>query len=574
MSHRTQSSLGSRLAPSLAGFSLLVLASCSGLLGIEDLHEGPAPGSAGSGANAGTAANGGSDDGPGGAADAGSDNAEGGFSGTSGGALNPGGGSHSGGQSANQGGASQGGASQGGASQGGASRGGASQGGAGQGAGGAGASGGTAGSVTQAGTGGGGAAGGPVHGHVTDYWGHKLAGVPVEIGGTQVTTDDVGAFSIDHVAAEYDVSLVVQYPDNYDGQVYGWVYQGLTRRDPTLQVYSGLKQQTGNLDIATPNATTTLTGTRTMTIALGGPDGSDEFDGAAPNGYDGRSVHWRGAAAPQETAHALIWQPDAAGLPTGYVAYDSKLVALDGLSSTHSMVTLNMSTSTIASGNIVGTVSASGTGSRTNSFFLQFNSNAVIRLSSDNGPNSFSYLVPTIANSSITFAASEGVGSAGDGAYAIVHKDALAAGTSGIAVTVPKPATLLAVTPASAKTKVNASTQFSFQAGAGSAGLFLIAFNQSDLGALKTNGLYVVTSKKSFVLPKVVNDTFALDPGAKYHFRVETHGSVATADAAAGPAGFLDSFSGDYYGRGPLGPRRSDGSYTISAYSDEITIAP
>jgi hypothetical protein len=233
-----------------------------------------------------------------------------------------------------------------------------------------------------------------------------------------------------------------------------------------------------------------------------------------------------------------------------------------------------MSTSTIASGNIVGTVTASGTGSRINSVFLQFNSNAVIRLSSDNGPSSFSYLVPTIANSSITFAASEGVGSAGDGAYAIVHKDALAAGTSGITVTIPKPATLLAVTPASAKTKVNASTQFSFQAGAGSAGLFLIAFNQSDLGALKTNGLYVVTSKKSFVLPKVVNDTFALDPGAKYHFRVETHGNLATADAAAGPSGLLDSFSGDYYGAGPLGPRRSDGSYTISAYSDEITIAP
>ena len=70
------------------------------------------------------------------------------------------------------------------------------------------------------------------------------------------------------------------------------------------------------------------------------------------------------------------------------------------------------------------------------------------------------------------------------------------------------------------------------------------------------------------------NDTFALLPGKSYYWRVETHGALANLDAAAGPNGFLDPFSGDYYHLAPEGPRRGSGSFTISNYSDKITIAP
>jgi len=104
--------------------------------------------------------------------------------------------------------------------------------------------------------------------------------------------------------------------------------------------------------------------------------------------------------------------------------------------------------------------------------------------------------------------------------------------------------------------------------------LYVIGFHQSDNTKLRSDGLFVVTTKKSFKIPKVINDGFALAAGGTYHWRVETHGSVATPDAAAGPTGFLDEFSGDFYGKVPLGPRRGDGSYTISDYSDLITMAP
>jgi hypothetical protein len=156
----------------------------------------------------------------------------------------------------------------------------------------------------------------------------------------------------------------------------------------------------------------------------------------------------------------------------------------------------------------------------------------------------------------------------------LVHKDALAPGNSGITAAIPKPTTHLALIPATAVNKVDASTQFSFQPDAGSAGLFVVHFRDADTSLLKTDGLFIVTTKKSFTLPKVANDSFALVPANTYYWRVETHGALANADAAAGPTGFLDEFSGDFYKLAPSGPRRGSGSYTISDYSDKITMAP
>ena len=508
---------------------VLALAACSSLLGIEELHEGPAPDGA-SGADNG-------DSGSGGRSASGS-----------GGDTKPQGGSS---PTAGSSGRGHGGAAAGGVS--------------------------VAGTAGDA-TGDAGAAGAPVtnsavHGHVVDFWGHQLSGVPVEIGGTLVTTDDHGAFTIEGVAAEYDASLVVEFPDNYDGQVYGWVYQGLTRRDPTLQVYAGLEAQSGNVSITPTHADATLTAGRTQSFSFGGPDGNWEFTEVGAQGYGQTSVGWHGPVKTQQTVHGLIFAQDpTTDLPTGYAAYDAKPISLDGSVSDISPVTLDMSAKTIASGNITGTVTPGGLDMRANRVFLQFTSNASIKLVDDSGPNTFSYNVPTIANSSVTFAASEGQSQSG--AYAVAHQDALAAGATGVAVTIPKPSTHLALIPATAVNKVDASTQFSFQAGAGAGGLFVIAFQDADTSALKTDGLFIVTSKKTLKLPKVANDTFALLPAKSYYWRVQTHGALANADAATGPDGFMDSFGSDYYHLTPEGPRRGSGSFSISTFSDKITMAP
>jgi len=538
MTRGVKSQMGSRnVVRQLGRFTpfacLFALAACNSLLGIEELHEGPAPGSGGSGDNGGGSGTGGRSG-----------------SGNGGDATIKGGSSSMAGTS----GRGHGGNANAGASA-------------------AGAAGDTTGDAGAAGAAGAPTTGSAVHGHVIDFWGHKLSGVPVEINGTMVPTDDLGAFTINDVPEEYDASLVVEFPDNYDGQIYGWVYQGLTRRDPTLQVYSGLERQSGNVSITPTHADVTLTTGRTQSVSFGGPDGNWDFTDVSAQGYGQTSVGWRGPPMTQQTVHGLIFSQDpTSNLPTGYAAYDAKPIALNGAVSDISPVTLDMSAKTIVSGNITGTVTPAGFDTRANHVFLQFTSNAFIQLVEDSGPNTFTYQVPTIAESTVTFTASEG--QSDYGAFAVAHQDALAAGATGVAVTIPKPSTHLALIPATAVNKVDANTQFSFQAGAGSSGLFVIRFDDADSSSAKTDGLFIVTAKKSLKLPKVANDTFALIPATSYYWRVETHGALANADAAAGPGGFMDPFSGDYYHITPGGPRRGSGSFTTSDYSAKITMAP
>ncbi len=490
------------------------LAACSSLLGIEDVHEGPAPGFE---AQAGS----------------GGDLAE----------IRAGGANQS-----NTGGGRQ--ASKGGSS---------SAGTAGQGTPAAGQGGDTGGADGVSGTGGlgtggtGGSGDKTVRGHVIDYWGHPIGNVPVQIESTLVATDAQGVFTIGSVAAEYDVSLVVDFSGDHPRERYGWVYQGLTRRDPTLQVYAGLARRSANVQIKPTNAV--LDATRTLTVSLGSPDGAAEFTEVAAGGVQ-TTTGWRGPATTQASAHGLLWKFDATSeLPSSYIGYDSVSAALSDTSAT-TTINLNLkATATISSGNVGGTITPNSATDRANGVFLRFTSGATIKLASDTkGPNKFSYLVPTIANASVTLAAVEG--DAFFGQYAVVHKDGLAAGNSAISAAVP--AVSKPLTPATGASNVDANTQFSFVAGAGSAGAFVVSMTATDF----YDGLYVVTTKKQFKVPMIAGGAYSLVSTHDYIWRVETHGNLATVDAMSGPTGFMDEFSAD--DESPIGPRTGDGSFTIS----------
>jgi hypothetical protein len=43
--------------------------------------------------------------------------------------------------------------------------------------------------------------------------------------------------------------------DGYDDALYGYLFQGLTRRDPTLQVYNALSLHYGRLNVVPENYT-------------------------------------------------------------------------------------------------------------------------------------------------------------------------------------------------------------------------------------------------------------------------------------------------------------------------------
>jgi hypothetical protein len=539
MASRAKSPMASRLARFTPIASLLALAACSGVLGIEDLHEGPAPGSAGSGgesnANGGDQSDGGELVGPDGG----------------GGTTNKGGsaGKGPGGGSAGKG---PGGGSAGNPAIGGGNT--------------------VGGAAGEHGLGEAGAAGGPtapaggatVTGHVIDFWGHQVPGIPVEVAGTLTSTDNQGQFVVENVPAQYDVSLMVDFVGN-TRENYGWVYQGLTRRDPTLQVYAGLAKRSATIDVTLSNEAPS--DTRTLTLALGGPDGAFEDAEEDLTNFETPDVFWRGPTTTQETAHALFWQFNATtSLPTSYIGYSSQVVSLSDTAA-QTAINLDVKATTIPAGNISGNVTVATDTGRANNVYVHFSSGAKIQIVNDTvAPAAFSYLVPTIANSTVTFAAVEG--DSYFGAFGVAHKDGLGAGNSTLALTIPAPAKPL--TPADGAAGVATGSAFSFLPGSGATGPYVVLMISEET----YDGIFIVTANKQFKLPEVAGSSYGLQTGDHYDWRIETHGNFASVDAMAGPTGFMDEFSGadaDVEPNGePKGPHTADGSYSIS-FSNRFT---
>ena len=391
-----------------------------------------------------------------------------------------------------------------------------------------------------------------VHGKVIDYWGQTIPAIPVQIGDTLVVTDDDGEFTIENVPDEYEVSLQIDF-NAYEK--YGWVYQGLTRRDPTLQVYTGLAERSGKifgeaLDV-------TVAANQKVATALGIPGGTLLLDTYQDGVHTDAS--WRGEDNVNATAHALYWQYDAATeLPTAYLGYDSNLIALTEDSANETAFSFTLQGDPLVSGDLQGTVTkASGT-DRANNVFLRFTSGAYVHVVNDTkGPNTFSYVVPDVPTGSVTVSASEG--DAYYGEYAVAHKDGLSKGDTA-ALKIPFPSSL--VGPNADATGINATTKFTILPGSGSAGTYVISMESEYFNTPYYDTLYVVTQKTSFTIPQVIGQNFMHEDNL-YVWRVETHGKLATTDAMTGPTGFMDPFSGD--NAAPRGPHTGDGQYTISS---------
>jgi hypothetical protein len=487
---------------------LVGLGACTSVLGIEDLHDGPRPGTGGDASTAGTSSPGA------GTSSASGKNGTGGANGTSGsnasngGSVNP---------DAGVGNEPMGGTADGGA-----------------------------GGVVEP-------VDGPLHGTVIDFWGKGLANIAVTVGEQTVATDKDGKFTTEPVPAEYDASLTVSRESG--DKIYAWVYQGLTRRDPTLQVYQAREDRYTmgyvNVSDATLGVNDTISG------SIGTADGSTEKTNlSTAAGGNHFAPDWQGPATTNGTIHALQWTVNQANdLPSSYKTYFSALMALSE-GTTLAATTLKMA-GPVDSGTITGTASPAGDGDRNNSVFVRFSSGGAIRLA-DHTPtaDAFSYVVPTLANSSLSIAASEGDSYE---AYGFVHKDGLSPGDAAGTLTIPAPATPLS--PAASGDMADQTTPFTFNGSVDSKGAFVIhieavQFNQS---------FYIVTSKKKFTLP--TSTGYSWIGGRVYYWRVETHGALATVDQMAGPTGFADPYYGptQFTATGePQGLNQASGSFTLS----------
>ncbi len=401
-----------------------------------------------------------------------------------------------------------------------------------------------------AGEAGGGTIGDPtVRGHVMDLWRMPVPNAPVGIGDVTTTTDVDGNFVIENVPPEYDASVIVQL--NY--RSYGWVYQGLTRRDPTLQVYEGLRDA-GGAEFQVSHQNASFGTDSTWLLALGSEGGSwteDQGDDATRDIWG----YWVGPNTMSWGVHGLLFRT-AAGIPLGYDAYDTVTESVTDQDTR--AVTFDFQATALTTGTVGGTVTSPVSTQRVNRLFLRFASGAGMPVVREDTPGSgaYSYLLPDLPDSSITVAASHGPV---DGPYALAYRDGALPGDTGMDLEIPQAAATV-VSPGANATNVTDTTNFLFTKIDSGVGAFVVVIG----GQYSETGLYIVTSKAQFTLSEfpVVAGAFSLASESDYAWWVESHGRPASVDAMAGPDGGLDSFGFLY--TEPIGPSRGEGAYTSS----------
>jgi hypothetical protein len=392
-----------------------------------------------------------------------------------------------------------------------------------------------------------------VRGTVLDFWGTPVPNMPLTVGDTLTNTNEDGEFVVEDVAGSYDVGLAFDIPYNGNPRAKAYLFHGLTRRDPTIQLRQAFDLRYTRV-VVTPSNVTLATGD-TIKLAVGGDTGNVSTSMAA-NGLN-FSCYWEGSETAQETAHALHVSLDSdSDLPTAYKSFDSSLVAL--AEGSESQVALDLTPKTITTGTLQGTAMTGGGSDRENWVYLRFDTGAVMELVNESSaPNTFSYLVPVLPSASITVAASEGW-EVVNGPFAIAYKTGLSADAKP-ALKIPTPVTL--VSPGDSADGVDAETKFRFTSPASNTGPFVVHFENVQVGGAFQD-LYVITADKELTIPDVLDGGFELNPGDAIRWNVETHGAFASVDAMAGPDGFWDLFAWE---GGPVGPLTDDGEWTNSA---------
>lgn len=402
-----------------------------------------------------------------------------------------------------------------------------------------------------------------VAGHVIDMWGHKLANIPVRIGDAVTSTDEEGAFTLDDIPETYDASVLTTYSINAFDRTFAFVYQGLSRRDPTLQVIRGYSPTFGKVLITQKNAV--VAADQTISVTIAGKDGNNDLTGL--DGTDkSATVAWEnGDKATQTTAHGLFWQEDGtSGLPTSYLAYASAPVLLTENATAN--FSLDLKNGSLDAGQLQGTVTPGSKTDRANFVYLHFTTGATMQLVDDyTGPNTFSYLVPSIPGSTITVTATEGDNSGvTDGFFALARVTGLSP-TSKPTLKVPLPATL--TSPGPNATGVTTQTKFAFQAPASNPGPFVVHI---DSGTYR-GGVFIITTQKQVSVPDNLAGDLTLEKNTEHNWNVSTHGKFASVDAMASPAGFIQPF--EMYNDYPEGPLQEDSEFTRSA-TRYFTTAP
>lgn len=360
-------------------------------------------------------------------------------------------------------------------------------------------------------------------------------------------TDAYGAFTVNDVPNEYDVSLAVRIVGDTT-EVYAWHFVGLTRRDPTLQIYKGLSQHTAPFTLA-------MTGFNPEArwrgeVGLGGQHGQRSY----PLGESIETVAgWRGPGEQTSPVRVLLWSTteEAPNTPAQYLFTDARTLPLADSQAATLAVTLPDTFDPLPHFAVGFTTIDAPNTSHLATSYVRFAGGPSIqvaqvpRLSDTTEP--FVVNVPQLADASTTLAALSGNG-ANSTSFVITYAPQLSAPET-VSLAFPTVAPLDA--PADAVEGVTTSTQFTWKH---TAGTYIAVFE--DLAVFQT--VFVVTDEPATTVPDLKALGIYYPHDGPYRWTVESHGVAQSIDELC-EAAYLDPFSGDFLY--PIGPRSGQGRF-------------
>jgi len=381
-----------------------------------------------------------------------------------------------------------------------------------------------------------------VHGTVIGDWRHRVPGADVYLGDRATKTDANGEFTFSGVTPPYDVTLAFQKP-----WPTAWSFKGLTRPDPTLELYDVLLPAKGgalNLLYGTLPAGPTNDGgpvPRTLSFAFGSLDGTfaeRAFD-LSRDEYDFSFASWYGPDSTAGTLHALLWETTGGvyALPNHYVSYASTPVALT--TSQQVVASMSLPGNVLPEDDVAGTIDRPSVDTELDGY-LRFDSGAVMPIfMAQQVATTFSVLMPIIPHASVAISARWDE-PGGSGEQSAARKEGLVPGDVPVQLSLPSPPTL--VSPDD-QAQVAASAPFEWLAPP-QVVVLVVKCNGGKMTDLPTY-IYVVTQDKKAVLPSLPASSGVVLPTNRLcTWWVEVYGVYAAVDEATGPAGMLEPMFG------------------------------
>jgi hypothetical protein len=398
-----------------------------------------------------------------------------------------------------------------------------------------------------------------VSGRVIDLFRRPVPGVPVSIADQTEVTDADGRFSISGVEAPYVAKLMLSMTRDGTPARYGYVYEGLERPDPTLQVYSALVQRAASSLAVAINQTDFLDPDRHVSVSFGSPDANFVETSLASDGTALPGFGWTGPAMTAGSAHAIsvIGGEDVDDPPILYEAHQSQpLTAADDQVA---VLSFDLPPGSLPESTVSGVATGGSTGDRSHYVAARFADGTALPLIDQNTAlDDFDYLVPDLEETSLVVAAADGF----TVPYAVAWREGVSPGEDDVELRIPNPVTLSSPQNGSL---IDGATPFAWSTQNQTAQTFLFHLEFTDTYA----GILVITSRSQIELPSFP-DGFTVPVGTSAYWSVETHGDAENVDALASPEGFLDPFSiGTPYPVGPA-PAATSGYYTESARSSLV----